>query len=167
MVAFCRSHGINLHLFISPGHVHFQAIIAEVGLWPQDQEWKHQLVAIVSDDAAQHPGAAPYVLWDFSQFSEVTAEPVPEEQGGAEMKNWWDLVHYKQAVGDWILDRLFNVNDPGHPVPADFGVRLDPATIDVALANDRAAQVNWQATHAAELHRKLATAAITSDKRVP
>ena len=158
MVAFCREHDIRLYLYIHPGQTYSEAVVSQVGLWPQYEDWKRRLVAMVADDAARHPNDAAYPLWDFSLFSSVTNEPAPTEQAPRSMENFWDAVHYKQAVGDWILDRLFGVNDPNHPVPADFGVRLDPNTIETALAADRAATSNWQAEHATMLG-KFVTAA--------
>jgi len=60
------------------------------------------------------------------------------------MKFYWDSSHFKDVVGDLVLDRLFGLSHPGRPVPADFGVQLTAATLEPALARLRAAQLAYR-----------------------
>jgi hypothetical protein len=65
-------------------------------------------------------------LWDFSGYSSVTTEALPELGSRAEMRFYRDSSHFKDVVGDFVLDRLFGLSHPRRPVPLDFGVRLTP-----------------------------------------
>ena len=60
---------------------------------------------------------------------------------------YWDSSHFKDVVGDLVLDRLFGLSHPRRTVPPDFGVRLTPATIEPALARLRADQLAYRLSH--------------------
>jgi len=144
IVAFCRAHGVDLRIFIAPEHAHQLEITAAIGEWAGLENAKRALVQLLAEDAARHPGAPPIPLWDFSGYSSVTTEALPEPGSRAEMGFYWDSSHFKDVVGDLVLDRLFGVSHPRRPVPPDFGVRLTPATIEPALARLRAAQLAYR-----------------------
>jgi len=102
------------------------------------------LVDLLYRDALSHPGSAAFPLYDFEGYSSVTSEHIPPDGGRSEMRYYWDSSHFKENVGDWILDRLFGTEREGDPVPDDFGVRLMPATIDAALDKIRTDQSVYQ-----------------------
>jgi len=102
------------------------------------------VVQVLAEDSAQHPDAPPIRLWDFSGYSSVTTEALPELGSRAEMGFYWDSSHFKDVVGDLVLDRLFGLSHPRRTVPPDFGVRLTPATIEPALARLRADQLAYR-----------------------
>ncbi len=66
MVAFCREHGIDLRIFITPSHAHQLEIAAETGTWSAIEQGKRDVVALLASDAAEHPLAQPFVLYDFA-----------------------------------------------------------------------------------------------------
>ncbi len=43
-------------------------------------------------------------LWDFSGYSSVTTETLPASGSHAEMEFYWDSSHFKDIVGDFVLD---------------------------------------------------------------
>jgi hypothetical protein len=143
IVAFCRAQSVDLRIFIAPEHAHQLEITAAIGEWATLENAKRALVQLLAEDAARHPGAPPIPLWDFSGYSSVTTEALPEPGSRAEMGFYWDSSHFKDVVGDLVLDRLFGLSHPRRPVPPDFGVRLTPATIEPALAQLRAAQLAY------------------------
>jgi hypothetical protein len=147
IVAFCRVQGVDLRVFVAPEHAHQLEITAAIGEWATLENAKRALVQLLADDAARHPGAPPIPLWDFSGYSSVTTEALPEPGSRAEMGFYWDSSHFKDVVGDLVLDRLFGLSHPRRPVPPDFGVRLTPATIEPALARMRAAQLAYRRSH--------------------
>jgi hypothetical protein len=172
MVDFCREHHIDLRVFITPAHAHQMEISAAAGEWPKIEAGKRALVRMLAEDAARHPGAAAFPLWDFSGYSSVTTEPVPVAGSRREMDFYWDSSHFKQGVGDWVLDRVFGTRDPDHPVPADFGVKLEPGTIDAALIRirgDHAAYRNSHRDDVAEIDAMLADTLrqIPPERRAP
>jgi len=144
IVAFCRAQRVDLRIFIAPEHAHQLEITAAIGEWATLENAKRALVQLLAEDAARHPGASPIPLWDFSGYSSVTTEALPESGSRAEMGFYWDSSHFKDVVGDLVLDRLFGLSHPRRPVPPDFGVRLTAATIEPALARLRAAQLAYR-----------------------
>jgi hypothetical protein len=144
IVAFCRAQRVDLRIFIAPEHVHQLEITAAIGEWATLENAKRALVELLAEDAARHPEALPIPLWDFSGYSSITIEDLPDPGSRAEMRFYWDSSHFKDIVGDLVLDRLFGVSHPGGPVPPDFGVRLTAATIEPALAHLRAAQLAYR-----------------------
>jgi hypothetical protein len=49
------------------------------------------------------------------------------------MKYYWDSSHFTEKVGDFILDRIFAINNEN--IPYDFGTKLTPNNIDLYLNN--------------------------------
>jgi hypothetical protein len=144
IVAFCRAEGIDLRIFIAPEHAHQLEITAAIGEWATLENAKRAVVQVLAEDSAQHPDARPIPLWDFSGYSSVTTEALPEPGSRAEMGFYWDSSHFKDVVGDLVLDRLFGLSHPRRTVPPDFGFRLTPATIEPALARLRADQLAYR-----------------------
>ena len=124
IVAFCREQDIDLRLLLTPAHAHQLELAADVGEWPAIERGKRDLVDLLARDAAQHPGSRAFPLVDFSGYSVVTTETVPPSGSKAEMAFYWDSSHFKEHVGDWILDRLFGFARLADPAPPDFGVVL-------------------------------------------
>jgi len=144
IIVFCRAQRVDLRIFIAPEHVHQLEITAAIGEWATLENAKRALVELLAADAARHPAAPPIPLWDFSEYSSITTEALPEPGSRAEMGFYWDSSHFKDGVGDLVLDRLFGLSHPQRPIPADFGVRLTAATVEPALASLRAAQLAYR-----------------------
>ena len=151
IVAFCRAQRVDLRIFIAPEHAHQLEITAAIGEWASLENAKRALVQLLADDVARHPGAPPIPLWDFSGYSSVTTEALPESGNRSEMEFYWDSSHFKDIVGDFVLDRLFGLSRPRRDVPPDFGVRLTPATIEPTLARLRADQLAYRRSHPADV----------------
>ena len=147
IVAFCRAQGVDLRIFIAPEHAHQLEITAAIGEWASLENAKRALVQLLAEDAALHPGAPPIPLWDFSGYSSVTTEALPESGSHAEMEFYWDSSHFKDVVGDFVLDRLFGLSHARREVPLDFGVRLTPATLEPTLARLRTDQFAYRRSH--------------------
>jgi len=143
IVAFCRAERIDLRVIVVPEHVHQLEITAALGEWRAIEEAKRAIVSLLTEDAAQHPDAPPIPLWDFTGYSSVTTEALPPSGSRAEMRFYWDSSHFKSIVGDFVLDRVFGLND-GRTAPPDFGVRLTASTIESALAQVRAEQLAYR-----------------------
>ena len=147
IVAFCRDQKIDLRIYLTPMHAHQLEIVAELGGWPNIERGKRDLVDLLSKDAASNPDASPFPLYDFAGYSSVTTEPVPEAASRSEMPYYWDSSHFKQLVGDWVLDRLFELTDRKNLFHEDFGNILTSATIASVLENIRAGQIAYRREH--------------------
>jgi hypothetical protein len=106
--------------------------------------WLRELVRINEEEAAR-AGREPFPLFDFSDTNSITSEPIPEADDLRPMHWFWEVAHYRQIVGDLILDRVFGVRDPSRPLPEDFGARLTAASIDEHLDRSRGNRAKWAA----------------------
>jgi hypothetical protein len=147
IVAFCRQHEIDLRIFITPAHAHQMEISQAVGEGPKIEAGKRELVRFLAEEAAENPGRQPFPLWDFSGYSSITTETVPPAGSKQEMKYYWDSSHFKEIVGDFVLDRLFGVSSGEAPPPQDFGQVLSVDTVDRVLADIRLGHLQYRREH--------------------
>jgi len=129
IVEFCREHEIDLRIFLTPSHAYQFEITAAAGGWAAVEHGKQALVNLLATDAQNNPDKAPIPLYDFNQYSIVTTEAPPARGSHDEMHFYWDSSHFKEIVGDWVLDRIFGVARVESPLPADFGQRLTAENI--------------------------------------
>jgi hypothetical protein len=141
------SDNLDLRMFISPAHARLWELLADFGLWPNIEEWKHTLVTINEEEALQYD-KTPFPLWDFSDDNELTTEAVPAVDDTQTIMHWFkDTRHYKKELGDLVLDRIFGYSAPGRQVPDDFGVLLNSGNIDSILQKIRSDRQKYQNTH--------------------
>jgi len=150
IVQFCRANHIDLRIFITPAHVHQLELSALMGDWDAIERGKRLLVALLASDAAS-AHAPQFPLWDFAGYSSVTTENLPPEATPREMRFYWDSSHFKEGVGDWVLDRVLSGSGAGPPPPADFGRLLTPGTIEADLADVRRGRQFYELSHPADL----------------
>ncbi len=81
------------------------------------------------------------------------------------MAYYWDSSHFKERVGDWVLDRLFGTESPMDPAPGDFGVRLTPQTVAAALDKTRADRASYERRNVDDM--KFIRALIRDARRTP
>lgn len=160
IVAFCRAQGIDLRIFITPAHARDLEIAEITGGLAAIEDAKRDLVGRLGNDAARHPGRPPIPLWDFSGYSSVTTEALPQTGSRDEMRYYWDFSHFKAGVGDWVLARVLDVT-PGElpPPPGDFGLRLNAANVESAIATNRLAGEAYRRVRADEHAELLARVA--------
>lgn len=149
IILFCRDQAIDLRIFITPSHAHQMEISATTGAWPSIENGKRALVKLLAADAAQHEKAFP--LWDFSGYSLITTETLPPRDSVKEMSYYWESSHFKENVGDWVLDRIYEIPHQKGSIPPEFGVRLTPDNIEQELERIRQDQAAYRLTHAKEI----------------
>lgn len=162
IVQQCRMDGIELYLFIPPVHARNLDVLQALGLYPLFEQWKRDLVNVLAVDAVCYPRAQPIPLWDFTGYSSVTTEEVPSAaERGRPMRWYWEASHFKQELGDRVLDRLFGYHQPGRTMPEDFGVLLTAENIELHLAQMREQQKRYHETHPRELAEVASLAQLT------
>ena len=124
IVSLCQNNNIELLLFISPSHATQWESIAALGKWETFEQWKRELVKITS-------------LWDFSDYNNITSEPIKDV-----MENYADSSHYRENVGNLILNRIYNQNID--QIPDNFGILITEDNIESHLANIRQRRQVWQ-----------------------
>lgn len=168
IVQFAREHDIDLRLLISPPHARQLETIALAGLWPAWEQWKREIVAVLSEDAAAHRDRQPFPLWDFSGYNSVTTEPVPElGDVGTEMAGYWDSSHYKKEIGDLMLDRVLGAAEQRVAAPRDFGVLLTQENLEENLRHALDAQAAYRRSRPGELHEIAAFAGLNEAEFEP
>lgn len=143
IIEFCRDNNIELVVYITPSHAHQLEIAAAAGEWPIIENGKRALVQLLEDDANKHRDSPAFPLYDFSGYSTITSEDLPPSGSRVEMSYYWESSHFKDNVGDMVLNRIFSAGE----VPRDFGIRLDSGTIDATLLDIRAQQKTYQTSH--------------------
>jgi hypothetical protein len=147
IVGFCLENAIDLRIFLTPTHARNLEISRVTGEWPAIEEGKRKLARLISENATNDPRGSSLVALDFADYSSVTTESLPSPDSRKEMDNYWESSHFKEQVGDLVLDRLLAYSRSGNPIPPDFGVPLDARTIEQHLAAIRVRQAEYRRTH--------------------
>jgi hypothetical protein len=122
---------IELKIFINPVHADLLEMMSFIDLWPLYEDWKRGLVALTTEIAKQNPEKASVRIWDFSGYNSITTEHLPvEDDPQIQMGGYIEVAHYKKAVGDLILNRIFESSNDQKRLIYDFGYPLDFRNID-------------------------------------
>lgn len=122
LLAEAARRDLRVVAFIYPFHAEFLQLIDLTGRGKGYRQWK-QAVAGMFNAHAGAPAHHDWALWDFGVFAGPTMEPVPAKGDlRGRMHWWWEPGHYKAALGDLMLRRMFGQG-------AGFGVALHPETI--------------------------------------
>jgi hypothetical protein len=139
MLDYCHAHGIRPLLIIPPYHADLLEIFDKAGLWAPFEDWKRDLVRLSEQYSRS---GIPVPLWDFSGYDRYSTETVPAKGDRRAVVNWfWEAGHFKRALGDLMLQRIFT------GMPPDLGVELAPDTIDRQIEKTRVARDDYRATH--------------------
>ena len=94
-------NGGDLVLAIPPYHAEFMAALTEAGLLGRFAAWRQSLITLARTARAR---GVHLRLLDFSPPSAFTTEPIPTDL--TPMRYYWELGHFKTALGDAIIARL-------------------------------------------------------------
>ena len=123
-LARATASGATVHVLIYPYHAQIRLMQERLGLGGLFTDWKKRIFEL----AARHPGVR---VWDFSGIGPETLEAIPPRgDRTTSMAYYWEAGHFKKALGDKALERLFGRSD-------GFGIELRPDNIDAWLAEDR------------------------------
>ncbi len=126
-----------MRVFLSPVHAALIEAMAVAGLDDDYFRWKRRMVELVAEVNAAQPDARPMELWDFSGYNSVNTEVVAAD--GSRLRNFRDPSHYRDKVGNFVIEKVLGQPPGEAPVPADFGVVLTPANVDARLASEQQA----------------------------
>lgn len=146
LMDFCQANNIELYLFVPPYHAHYLEFVDAVGLWDRFEHWKRALLQVVQD---QHQRTGQRVaLWDFATYSEHTTEAVPKKgDRGTSMRWFWETMHFKKALGDLLLARMFAGSN------ADLGVLLTDVDIEAYLLAERLRKAEYRKENVQEVQQ--------------
>jgi len=104
-----------------------------------------QTVAALAEAARACPDSR-FALWTAMAYTPVTTEPIPGPQAGVvAMTNYWEVVHFRRAVGDAVLEAVFGAGAAGPSSSATPVVRLDAGTVEPYLAALAEGRAVWRA----------------------
>ncbi|MDD5297426.1 MAG: hypothetical protein PHU46_10985 [Rhodocyclaceae bacterium] len=143
--------GVQARLYISPTHATMVESLFRTENWARVGAWEESLANRV---AMARRSGCDIRLFDFSGFNSINSEPIPQ-QTGKDMSNFWEASHFRENVGNLVLDRLFGAEHSG--LPADFGVELEPGMMPGHMKHMEEARRRYQESQAAaaELVRQL------------
>ncbi|TCO74296.1 hypothetical protein [Chromatocurvus halotolerans] len=113
---------IKVDLFINPYHFSYVMLLDNLGLADLFLEWKALLVD-QNNDAHKEP----VPLWDFSGFGQEVMEPLPRQEVGQAMTWFWEPAHYREQLGDKVIERIMAGDSDG------FGVRMTEDGVSLLL----------------------------------
>ncbi len=129
-------HDIETKIVILPPHAYLLEALSVAGLWDEFEEWKKRLI-IINDQQALLFNKAPYNLWDFAGFNNISEEPIPASSTGDHPMQWYiDAAHPNAAAGEIVIAKIF-----GAPIKNsnldNFGRQLTSESIDAHLEQIR------------------------------
>lgn len=125
--------GTRVIVVFPPVHAAYLEGLAQLGQWDAYERGKRRIVEIVD---ARNRLASPEtktVVWDFSGFHGLTAEPPPKPGDAAPMTWYLDPLHFRESLGGIVMDRMFGLTNEHD----DFGVVLTTENVDAHLASQR------------------------------
>jgi hypothetical protein len=129
IIRTARARDLEVTLIIYPYHAWFMDLVRKDGLWDAFDAARRTLVAVV----AENDPSRQVRIVDFSGYNTHTTEPVPPRGDTRDEVRWyWEPGHFRPALGDLMIARLYR--DEDH----DFGRNLTPGTIDGVIAAMRA-----------------------------
>ena len=131
IITLCKEKNIETKVFISPSHVARWEVIHLAGHWEVYEQLKRELVKITP-------------LWDFSGYNSITTEALSNN-----MKNYIDDSHYREEVGNLVLNRMFSYQE--EKVPDDFGTLLTVNNLENHLAKIRTDRQHWLSSNPREV----------------
>lgn len=121
LLAEAAKRKVRVVAFVYPFHAEFLQLIDLTGRGAGYRHWK-QAVAGIFNAHASAQAHLDWALWDFGVYAGPTMEPIPAKgDHRGRMHWWWEPGHYKAALGDLMLRRMFGQG-------ADFGIALHPET---------------------------------------
>jgi hypothetical protein len=133
---------MNVTLAFMPFHAALLEAMYAVGLRPQFDEWRRQVLLLNEGEAAA-AGRTPFSVWDFTGYNSVNTEPIPPPGDASVRMRWYnDATHISAAGGRLMQDVLWGMSAaPG----LDFGRLVNSRTLDALAAQDALARTRYEA----------------------
>jgi hypothetical protein len=146
MLRRAYAEGTEMHLFTTPSNAAIYQLFGAVDLYQRYEFWLKELVRI-NESEAERANRQAFPIWDFGYVNSITVEPIPAADDLKPMRWYWESLHYRTALGDLVLDRIFDHTDPARTLPPDFGFRLTGENVDAHLIRIKAALADWVAAN--------------------
>lgn len=138
-----RSQKTEVVLIFSPFHARLGEAMRVVGIWPEFEQLKREVVALVESLAIEER-VEPYPIWDFSGYNQINNEPVPGP-GNTDVRMKWylDGTHGTAELGKLVQDTLLAETQ----LIPDFGRQLESSSLESWLATINLGADKYRNTH--------------------
>jgi hypothetical protein len=119
----CKKHDADLFILITPNYPWDDYRLLSLGYWDRVEDFYRRL--------SSYPNVV-----SFSQYNAILTETA-----GADMKSWYDPIHFSNNTGRLML-RAF-LGDKGADIPENFMRPITPLTFSAALAERRSGLDRW------------------------
>lgn len=136
MVRECAQRGIRLIIFLQPAH----ATRLERDL--KNEAYLRNRLQSVREVLAEVD--VPIELWTFLGFNEITMDPVGDT---GPMHYYWEVSHYREEVGNMIIERILGMENQSVNLQSNFGRRVDLADqgwVENEIRRLQTERVIWQ-----------------------
>ena len=141
ILRLCAAEDIEIILFTNP--VHAELLDIEYGDGREFSAWVRQVVAVVAAECTATGRKVPF--WSFYGFNAITTERFPDRrQAVSTMENYWEISHYRKAVGDLVLSRMLGRPEARLAALPDFGRMVTPATVESELDRLASERALWK-----------------------
>ena len=127
----CQARGVRLEWVIPPAHAARLCVDVRRGDWAATVAYKRALAKMV-DEVNQGQPTPTLRVWDFFVPRAENLEEIPAADG-VPMAWHWEPGHFKKALGDKVLERLFGATTADAATPGSFGHLLTPESIEPHL----------------------------------
>ncbi len=130
LVRISKEKNMDIYIYISPVHINLLNIIIDGYQFETYKSWVELLSKTIyeTDLHQNNKNDNVFELWDFSGYNSITKEAIPTIKNNFPMKWYIDPSHYRETVGNMILEKIFDFGKL--EVPLDFGVKLNPNNIN-------------------------------------
>ena len=147
---------VKVYAFFSPAHVMHLELMTEMGLLNDFENWKRNVVQVFEEANRSLPEDKRATLWDFSGYSEITTERVPNPENEKFMNWYTDSSHFNQKVGNLIIDRMFDQASYLPKTETPFGIRLTPDNMEAVIEQSRRDSKRYRNSNPDEIARMQA-----------
>lgn len=127
---------VNVVLFIPPVHAMKLEVIHQNDQFEHFEQWKRNLVSL-SEQVSREQNSN-IILWDFTGYNKFSTERIPhKDESDKQMKFFWEASHFKEVIGDLIIDSIINGTDN------DIGAILNSENISGHLLKIRQGRAQY------------------------
>lgn len=107
IVRLAALNNVKVIAFVHPYHQEYMQLLDRLGMRVDFDRWHSMMRALIAAEGHVNPGAVRLV--EFADLSSFSTEPVPPAgDRRTEMRWYWEAGHYKSALGDELLRRMFS-----------------------------------------------------------
>ena len=119
LIKYCKSKGIKLHVFITPGHISDIDTIYDGGVWNEFENWKKNIVKVTEITDFYYPNS----------INNAVIKP--------NMTEFYDAAHATNLIGNKMIDAMVDG-------PKDYGRILNQRNVKSHLVKDKQDLLKWR-----------------------